>query len=385
MSLISKIERLNQNLNQSNKSGDPDGIVLDSSTGKLYVKEQMLDQHIILDVYYERQYDTHLESVKAQLPVHVVATRSIQSIEISGPASSVDDSEVQLNVTATRSNGQTSDVTALCDWFILDANSDTSIEDGRVSLGKFNSDKQIYVGATLKQGTNTLEATFDFEVKGQSTLNGISISGMTNIRDDSDIQLEAVVFRGVETVTDYTSEGPNICNTEECVTEESYWEVVQGSDIATVDKGRLRVKASTESKAVVVQVTYTERGATVRDSFSIYVNSSMPRYGVQEENFDIAQVLDFETIDSPVAGGSFAINVDTADAINVRGFFAHRKELGIAHIVESRGRQGYGSWVGPVEVVKQYDNVTTSYYVYSTRETNFGIGEFAYYYKSQNS
>tara|TARA_Y100001963_G_scaffold158858_1_gene260079 strand:- start:4747 stop:9276 length:4530 start_codon:yes stop_codon:yes gene_type:complete len=392
-------------------SSDLDGIVLDSTTGKLYVTPQIVDQYVIIEVEYVEEFDTHREIVKSQLPLHIIAERAIESVELSGPDSTVDDTDIQITATAIRKNGESENISSLCEWFVLDGSAGTKVSEGRVSLGKFHTDKTVYIGMRLVQGSRTFEESFSFEVKGQSTLNGLSVSGFKNVRDDSVIQFEAVLFRGTNPTQDFT--GPDAdCDVQECVTSDCAWEIVSGSEFAEVLDGVVRLAPIYDkTQNLVVKATYVEKGVEVSDVFEVTVHSSMPRYGIGAFGISNQELMQFETINSLSRGGSFTLFVESNDNSEVFAYFCHRKDAGIAHIVESKGRRGYGGWSGsnwdethhnystpeelediiaavgqePTEITVELDNVTTTYLLYRTFRNNFGIGEFAYFYKNQNS
>jgi len=411
-------------LEQSTSSSEQDllGINVGEGDGKLYIKTQVENQDIFLVAYYEEQFDDRREWLGKRKRIFINANRAVNKVKIDPVGGIINDNGImQLNATVTLEDGSQVPLSPNQEqtWIIVDSPEGLEISDsGLLTIPKLHTNADVTVSVNVFSGSISVEHSITFLVTARNALQGLRIAGYKDIRDDSVIQTQAVLFRSSDTIMDYTAgelEGTNFCNTKECVTNDCQWSIkrVDGlnTDKVSINEatGLLTVGAFDKDFGLEITAEYAEPGQpTVTHSIVMVVHSSLPRFGIGD--YGIINEVEMNTLSNRVnnldKGGSFNINAEGPTGSTKYGYFAHRKEFGRAVVKSISESTDHGSWDGanwsidaadyeteterqnaitnfgtdPIEIEVSYDNSTDIWYLYRTEKNNFGFGEFAYYY-----
>lgn len=394
----------------------PININIGEDSGKLYMDNQIEDQSIILTAKYEEYHEDVLEMISTQLPVEIAAAKMPVSLEVDEVTGTIkDDSKYLMTATVTFADGETESI-SVARWEIADSPIGVEIDNsGTLDIPQLVEDAEVTVLVYYTQGSTTLDASYTLAVTSESALQSLEIAGYSNVRDDSSIQMEAIVFRSLDVPVEYQDKPvpADLCDVQECVTDRCAWVVITEDDRASIETttGLLHLALFLEDTDIHIQAIFQEQGQEVIADFIVHVKSSMPKfglgpYGLSTES-DIRTHLT-ESINNMLQGGSFTLRTNPADGLEGFAYFAHRADVGGAVLSEADGRTAHGGWGGAswslassnytteaellntiesegdgaIEVEVTYDNLTETWLLYRSYKPDFELGRFAYYYRA---
>ena len=407
----------------SNSEQDLLGINVGEGDGKLFVKTQVENQDIFLVAYYEEQFDDRMEWVEKRKRIFINANKAVSSVEIDAvPGIVNDDGLLQLNATLTLEDGTLVALSPNQDqkWLLVDSPEGLEISDsGLLTIPKLHTNSDVTITLNVYSGSISVEHSVTFLVTARNALQDLRIAGYQDVRDDSVIQMQAVLFRTSDTINNFTGgelEQSSFCDDKECVTNDCQWSIKrvdeQNVDGITINEatGLLTIGSFDKDFGLEITAEYIEKGQPpVTHSLVMVVHSSLPRFGIGD--YGIINEMEMNTLSNRISnlkqGGSFNLKTEASPGDFKYGYFAHRKEFGRAVIKSIKGRTAHGSWAGanwsidaadysteterqnaitnygydPLEITVAYDNVTDVWYLYRTERNNFGFDEFAYYYE----
>lgn len=394
----------------------PINMNIGEDTGKLYLEPQIEDQSIILTAQYEEYVEDVLEMVSIRLPVEIQAAKHPVEMEIDEVQGTIkDDAKYLMTATVTHRDGSTTSVN-IADWAVADSPIGVEIDkSGTLSIPQLVEDADVTITCRYTQGSTILEDSYTLGVTSESALQSLEIAGHSTVRDDSSIQMEAVVFRSLDVPVDYQDKPvpPDLCDVQECVTERCAWMVVTEDDRASIETttGLLHLDLFIEDTDIVIQAIFQEQGQEVTAQFTVHVKSSLPRFGLGP--YGLSSQADLEIylpdhINNLKQGGSFTLRTNAGEGLEGYAYLAHRADIGGAVISEADGRTQHGGWSGaawsqassdyenetelrniiasegdgPIEVEVTYDNLTETWLLYRSNKPDFHLGRFAYYYRA---
>ncbi|WOL24681.1 tail protein [Yersinia phage fHe-Yen9-02] len=371
-----------------------EAVSIDSLTGALYIAEpQLSDAKIRINVRYltTNPVNVQEEVITGTRVITFNSTRTIIEAVPDVPPSNIEpNKEYQAIMEYTRRSGSTaSNINPDSDsvnfaWYVQDSVPGFTISpSGVFQFIPQKTQQEVQVGCVLTEQRTSIDKTMLIVCPGIGFPQDISIVGFTNVRDDSTMQMKAML-------------GRSATFNKEDVTEKALWTVtnVQGDTVTvqgiSIDqKGILRIDQLLSDTNFCVRVTYIEQDVRLTILHPMTAYSSYPRYGSAPygvNTITTAEQVLVQRLRSSV-GGTFVLSPRTEDY----GYFMCRASYGDALFAPGSDGQGVvnpdwngfngARWpitgdnglTGPLVVRKSYDNVSENMHIYRSDARAFGV------------
>jgi hypothetical protein len=244
----------------------------------------------------------------------------------------------------------------------------------------------------ITEGVTVLEEALRAVCPGVGFPLTLTLSGYTNVRDDSSINFIVTCTRQQRPTTDET--GNCLYTLVDDKGNETYVRDVQldnGTGVLTV--GHLVNDTSVRIKALFIEGNFRMEAYHTVNLFSSY-----PRFGVAAFGINtIAEVeANLKDRHNSTVGGTFTLDANS----DTFGYFCSRSDFGqpvFAALTDSKGvvNSSWGGWdgakwsvsgngtqLGPIQLTKVYDNVTDTMLLYRTNARAFGFALLSVRYTS---
>lgn len=377
-----------------------EGIVLDQSTGRLYVDHQKSDTKIEIFAKYSAQApDGHYESISGSMVVNILSATAIESAYIELPQGNLDaNKDHQLVAYYKRRTGyvgssSSPDSTVSFEWSLDEhSTSATLTQDGVLRFDSSALAQEVLIRVKVTEGITVIEEALRAVCPGVGFPLALQISGYTNVRDDSSINFIVSCTRQQRPTTDETTNC--LYMLVDGKGNETYVRDVQldnGTGVLTV--GHLVSDIQVRIKALFIEGNFRMEAYHTVNLFSSY-----PRFGVAAFGVNTMAEVEANLKDrhNSTVGGTLTLDANGAEF----GYFCSRADFGapvFAALTDSKGVvnsswlgwdgakwpvSGNGTQLGPIKFDKVYDNITDSMLLYRTNARAFGFALLSVRYTS---
>ena len=183
-------------------------------------------------------------------------TAALSSVSISGNSQVNENSSLQLTATASWSDGTSTDITSTATWS-ENSGALTSVNRGLVNAGSVSANTPATINLSYASGGVTKTTSKNITVNNlTATLTGVSISGSTQVNENSSLQLTATASWSDGSTTD--------------VTGSASW-TESSTAITSVSGGLVQAGSVSSDTTASVNVSYSSGGVTKTASKSITV------------------------------------------------------------------------------------------------------------------
>lgn len=352
------------------------GISFDQASGRLYIAPQTEDSEVTLIATYAEEFretedsaKTVREEVESRYVVRVYAHRALDSITLSGPDYTLDNTVFYPNVRIKRRDGTLVDKMNVLTWEIVEADpSITRNGDFGFNIPSMTTDSVLTLRAIAKEGLNVLTKDLQFNVLAGFVPDHLLMQyNDVGHKDNSVIQLKALLkLRNNPIPVD--------------VTRDCFW--LMGTDNVEASVGNrtgiLELGYAVKPYNAVIRCIYNRDNFREETSINMEVQSSYPIYWTDKQlpinTAYFTSILDEKkyTILPSIVGGRVLTLTDSDEYT----YFACPVEMGTAKfsLVPSQVKiDDWGNMNAPVNVVRTYiNNDVQDWAIY--RSVKRGIG-----------
>ncbi len=371
-----------------------DGVSIDPLNGHLFISEQQLsDGTIGLSAVFTKQNPTSLitESITASRTIELYTNSMILSGSITVPDSNIEPlNTYQLIAEYVRRSGfGGSSVlpdtnTVKFAWSVIKSSSGFSLaQDGTFSFAASKDPQTVQVECTITEQRATIVLTQFVTCPGVGFPQDLTVGGFTNVRDDSSMELTAMLGRTGTFV-------------REDVSAKSLWQLTNSNgDVVDVpgitvnaSTGRITISQLLNDTEFGVKATYIEGQQRLQQTHFMTARSSYPRFGIAPFGLtNISSAMaQLTTRLRSTSGGQFVLSTKTDEY----GYFVVRESYGQAIFAAAADNLGTinngwigfdgAKWpvtgdngsVGPIVGRIVYDNLTENVLIYRTNARAFG-------------
>jgi len=372
---------------------DVEAVSIDSPSGHLTIGSgQLSDGKIRIDCEFVKinPESAQNETIRASRVINMKSSRTIEVAEVSAPAETfTPNNKYQLLVEYIRRSGAkgtnvSPDASSVnFSWTIIKSSPGFSVDSkGVFTFAPADDIQNVTVRCTLREQRTVIERDIDLTCLKIGYPQDLTLTGFSNVRDDSKFQLKALLGRS------------GTFNKED-VSALALWQVtndrgdtidVQG--VSVDQRGNVTIGSLLVDTKFGIRCTYIENKVRLSQIQYITAHSSYPYYGTAP--FGIANLAQAEQnltarLRSNV-GGTFVFSPRT----NEYGYFMSPARYGSAQFGAASDSQGQvntawkgmdgARWpvtgsdgkTGPLSLQKVYDNVTETLYLYRSNERAFG-------------
>lgn len=371
-----------------------DGISIDPLNGHLFISQsQLSDGQIGLRAVFTKTNPQSLadETIIASRTVELNTQNTILSGYIENPTANINPNEdYRFIAYYTRRSAQTGS-SVLPDansvkfqWNVIKSVSGFTLDQNGVFRFPASKDPQtVQVECIVTEQRTTMSLVQEITCPGVGFPQDLTVGGFTNVRDDSSMQMNALLGRTGTFV-------------KEDVSAKCLWQVTNvNGDVVDVpgitinsSTGRLTISSLLNDTQFGVKALYIEGAQRLTQTHFMKAMSSYPRYGIAP--FGLTSVslalAQLPTRLRSAVGGTFVLSTKTDEY----GYFIVRQSYGsaiFAAAADSQGNVNKG-WIafdgaqwpvtgdngkkGPIVGKVVYDNLTENVLIYRTNARAFG-------------
>jgi len=372
---------------------DVEAASIDSPSGHLFIGDgQLSDGKIRINCEFTKINPETIqnETIRASRVVSMQSVRTIIEAEIEDVTSNVTaNAKYPLTVSYKRRDGKVGtnlspDADSVrFEWSIIESSPGFSIDQkGVFQFAAAEDIQKVTVRCTVKEQRTVIERDIELICLKVGYPQDLSVTGFVNVRDDSKIQLKALLGRS------------GTFNKDD-VSAKALWQVTNDrGDSVTIQgvsvdqRGNVSINALLSDVRFGIRCTYIENKVRLTQVHYINAFSSYPYYGTAP--FGISTLAQVEqNLTSRLRsseGGTFVFSPRT----NEYGYFMCPARFGSARFASASDSQGQvnSGWkgmdgarwpvtgsdgkTGPLTLQKVYDNVTETLYLYRSNERAFG-------------
>lgn len=392
--VLNNAEEINGNLASWRIGADTDveGVSIDSTAGYLFLSSQISDGNIRIDCDFNTiNPETTLdETISTSRVIEFRSTRSIISAEIAEILPNIiPNSSYQLEMEYIRRNDQIGSNlspdadTVSFSWSIVEGSPGFTIDNNGVFRFAPAEDIQVVkVRCTLREQRTIFERDIEITCLKVGYPQELSLTGFSNVRDDSVFQLSALLGR----TGTFDKENVNAKSLWQVTNDRGDTVTVQG--VSVDQRGNVTIGALLSDIRFGIRVTYIEGTARLVQTHFIDAFSSYPYYGTAPfgvTSLPLALANLTNRLRSKV-GGTFVFSPRT----NEYGYFMCPSRYGTAAFAGASDSQGQvnlawrgmdgARWPitgddgrrGAISLQRIFDNVTDTLLLYRTDERAFG-------------
>lgn len=372
---------------------DVEAVSIDSPSGHLYIGgNQISDGKIRINCEFVKINPETIqdETISASRVITMMSTHSIIEAEIKDVGGNViPNNKYRLSMEYKRRNDQVgTSISPDADtvgftWSIINSSPGFTIDQqGFFQFAAADDIQTVTVRCTLREQRTVIERDVDITCLKVGYPQDLTLTGFTNVRDESIIQLKALLGRS------------GTFNRED-VSAKALWQVtndrgdsvsVQG--VSVDQRGNVSIDPLLSDVRFGIRCTYIENKVRLIQTHYINAHSSYPYYGTAPFGLTSLAVVE-ANLQSRLrsnVGGTFVFSPRT----NEYGYFMCPSRYGSAKFGSASDSQGQinAGWkamdgarwpvtgddgkTGPLTLQKVYDNVTETLYLYRSNERAFG-------------
>lgn len=371
-----------------------DGVSVDPLNGHLFISQSQLSDGLIgLRAVFTKQNPQSLadETIIASRTVELNTQNTILSGFIENPASNIEpNTDYKFVANYERRSGQKG-TSVLPDansvkfqWNVIKSVSGFSLsQDGTFRFQAAKDPQSVQVECIITEQRTSISLTQEITCPGIGFPQDLTVGGFTNVRDDSSMQMAAMLGRTGTFV-------------KEDVSAKCLWQItnskgdvvdVQGISINS-STGRLAISLLLNDTDFGVKVLYIEGQQRLTQTHFMKAFSSYPRFGIAPFGLTTisAALAQLPSRLRSNVGGTFVLSTKTDEY----GYFVVRQSFGNAVFAAASDSQGNVNkgWLafdgaqwpvtgdngkkGPIVGKMVYDNLTENVLIYRTNARAFG-------------
>ncbi|QYW05474.1 hypothetical protein pEaSNUABM25_00118 [Erwinia phage pEa_SNUABM_25] len=376
------------------ESTNVDGVSIDQLNGHLYIgQSQLSDGLITINATFTKQnpYSLVDETITSSRTVNLQTLNTILSGAIENPASNIEpNKDYKFIAYYERRSGATGssvlpDANSVSfQWNVVKSSTGfTLAQDGTFSFAASKDPQTVQVECIITEQRTTISLTQTIVCPGVGFPQDLSVGGYTNVRDDSAMQISALL-------------GRTGTFDKEDVSAKCLWQItnekgdvvdVQGISI-NAQTGKLVIGTLLNDTKFGVKALYIEGQQRLTQTHFMTAYSSYPRFGVAPFGLTtISIALDqLPTRLRSNTGGQFVLSTKTEEY----GYFVVRQDYGtpvFSAAADATGNvnrawlgfdgaqwpvTGSDGKTGPIVGRRVYDNLTDVVCIYRTNARAFG-------------
>lgn len=382
---------------------DVDGVSIDPLNGHLYIgQSQLSDGKIGIRAVYTKQNPQSLadETIIGTRTITLQTNNTILTGSIDKPASNISpnqDYQLIANYERRSGSGGSSVLpdanSAKFQWNVIKSVSGFSLsQDGTFRFPASKDPQTVQVECIITEQRTTIALTIEVTCPGIGFPQDLTVGGYTNVRDDSTMQMNALLGRtGTFVKEDVSSKCLwQITNSKGDVVD------VQGISI-NAQTGRLVIDSLLNDTEFGVKALYIEGQQRLEQTHFMTAFSSYPRFGVAPFGLTNLNLVrsQLPTRLRSKTGGQFVISTKNDEY----GYFVVRESYGQAVFSAAADNAGNinKGWLGfdgaqwpvtgdngkkgPIVGKMVYDNLTENVLIYRTNARAFGSAVVAVRYQ----